>query len=82
MTTKLTLALDESIVQKAKKYAKKQKVSLSKLVEFYFSSLVSDSVDEQISLPPITTELSGMIKVKTSKDDKKLLTDALIEKHL
>ena len=82
MTTKLTLAMDETIVQKAKKYAKKQKVSLSKLVEFYFSSLVSDRVDEQPSLTPITTELSGMVKVKTSKGDKELLTDALIEKYL
>jgi len=81
MVTKLTLALDESVVRKAKKYAIEQKISLSKLVEFYFSSLVSESHPEQHNLPPITAELAGMIKAKALKGDKELLTDTLIEKY-
>ena len=82
MSTKLTLALDASIVRKAKKYAKKQKLSLSKMVEFYFSSLVAGNVEGNFNIPPITAELSGMVKTKVSGSDKQLLTDALIEKYL
>ena len=61
---------------------KKQEVSLSKLVEFYFLSVISGFSNKQSGMPPITTELSGMIKSKTSKNDKMLLTDALVQKHL
>ncbi len=82
MVTKLTLALDEAVVRKAKQYAKKQKLSLSKLVEFYFSSLVSDNYSEQYNMPPITAELAGMVKSKLFKSDKDLLTDTLIEKYV
>jgi len=84
MTTKLTLALDELIVKKAKNYAKTQKLSLSKMVEFYFSSLALDvgSNNEAANMPFITSKLTGMIKVKKAKKDKEILTDALTDKYL
>jgi hypothetical protein len=42
METKLTLSLDKEIIEQAKKYAKQQKTSLSKIVENYFYYLTSD----------------------------------------
>ena len=82
MTTKLTLTLDNKIIETAKMYAKKNKISLSRLVEFYFKSLDSDFGNQIENLPPITKELSGIAKMETSKSDKKLLEEALNEKFL
>lgn len=42
MDIKLTLNVDKSIIEQAKKYAKSHKISLSKLIEAYLSSLVAN----------------------------------------
>lgn len=82
MTTKLTLTMDNNTIETAKKYAKKNKISVSKLVEFYFKSLSSVSENHNESIPPITKELSGIAKISTIKSDKVLLKDALNKKFL
>jgi hypothetical protein len=84
MYTKLTLNIDQNVIENAKKYAKHQKRSVSKLVEEYLSS-ISLSTNEKVeynSLGPITKELVGIIKVKGKMDYKELLTNALMEKHI
>lgn len=40
MDTKLTLKLDKSVIEPAKEYAKKNQVSLSRLIENYLASLI------------------------------------------
>lgn len=82
MNTKLTLTINNSVISKAKKYSKQKKVSLSKLVEFYFTSLTNSSTKEPDKLPPITSTLSGLIKAVKVKDDRKILEDALFDKFL
>ena len=82
MATKLTLTLDNKTIETAKIYAKKNKISLSKLVEFYFKSLYSDSKNDIENIPPITKELSGIARITTTNSDKKLLEDALNKKFL
>jgi len=82
MTTKLTLTMDNNTIERAKQYAKKNKISLSKLVEFYFKSLSTDFENHIESIPPITKELSGIARISTSKSDKELLKDALNKKFL
>lgn len=82
MTTKLTLTLDNKTIEAAKIYAKKNKISLSRLVEFYFKSLSSDSKNDIENTPPITKELSGIARIKTTKSDKELLEDALNKKFI
>ena len=82
MSTKLTLTLDSHTIENAKKYAKKNKISLSKLVEFYFKSLSSGSDNYIENIPPITKELSGIAGVSTTKSDKELLEEALNKKFL
>jgi len=81
MTNKLTLALDDTVVEKAKRYASKRNISLSKLVEFYFSSLTTEHKGKRGALSPITATLSGMVKSKNIKE-KDILEDALIKKYL
>jgi hypothetical protein len=82
MATKLTLTLDNKIIEKAKVYAEKNKISLSKLVEFYFKSLSSTSKSKIENVPPITKELSGIARIKTEKSDKALLKEALNRRFL
>lgn len=46
MDTKLTIRLDSEIIERAKKYASDQKISLSKLVETYLDSISKSTTDE------------------------------------
>ena len=66
METKLTLKLDQSIIQSAKKYAENNNRSLSKLVEDYFRNLVIEA-DPQKKYSPLIEELSGVISEKELK---------------
>jgi len=81
MTSKLTLALDKTVVEKAKKYAHQRNLSLSKLVEFFFSSLTSETKEKNTPILPITAALAGMVKTAHIKD-KDTIADALIDKYL
>ncbi len=82
MTTKLTLTLDNETIEAAKEYAKKNKISLSKLVEFYFKSLTSSFANYNENTPLITKALSGIARITTTKSDKELLEDALNKRFL
>lgn len=81
MSTKLTLTLDEKVIYRAKNYAKKNNISLSKLVEFYFRKLGKDSL-KSFSLPPLTKKLVGSAELKTTESDKEMLSNALAKKYL
>lgn len=84
MSKKLTLSLDEKVIQQAKRYAKKQNRSLSGLVEDYFRGLIQASLEknaERMELnSPLTNSLSGIAQTKKSEQD--LIADYLKEKHL
>ncbi|MEQ9425642.1 MAG: DUF6364 family protein [Cyclobacteriaceae bacterium] len=80
MTTKLTLTIDDRVIDQAKKYAKKQNQSLSKLIENYLK-LITQKEDEDEELPPITKALAGSIKIPKDFDYKKELRKRLDEKY-
>ncbi len=84
METKLTLSLDKEIIEQAKKYAKKQKTSLSNMVENYFYYLTSDKPGKVIKSKektPITDKLLGSVKIDIFDADK-LKEEYLVEKYL
>lgn len=62
MTTKLTLRLDEALIQKAKAFAKKRGKSLSQLVADYFFLLQASSQDDLDDIGPLTRSLKGILK--------------------
>jgi hypothetical protein len=80
MDTKLTLNLDKKVIEKAKEYAKSHKISLSRLIESYLSSLDAKK-DRDIEITPLVKSLSGVIKLENDFDYKKSYTDHLIEKY-
>mgnify|MGYP001176712063 FL=1 len=63
METKLTLKLDQKIIQSVKQYAMTNNRSLSRLVEDYFRNLISEN-EPQRQFSPLVEELSGVISEK------------------
>ena len=82
MNTKLTLTIEQSLIEKAKVYAKSSGRSLSDIVENYFKVLVKKNDALKSESTPITDALRGSIRVPKDFDYKEELTKALIEKHL
>jgi len=80
MNTKLTLSIDNEVIQKAKNYAKKSGRSLSDLIENYLKRITS-SEKHDLSISPKVNNLMGSIKVNDDFDYKNELSDALQEKY-
>lgn len=63
MSTKLTLRLEESLIEQAKAYAQAEGRSVSQLVGTYFASLAkTDPQASQAKRAPLTQKLRGSIK--------------------
>jgi antitoxin component of RelBE/YafQ-DinJ toxin-antitoxin module len=79
MDTKLTLKLDESIIENAKKYTKEKNISLSKMIENYLQALTKKKSLE-IEISPLVKSLIGVIE-KPKMDYKKDYTNFLSNKY-
>ena len=80
MDAKLTLKLEQSVIEKAKDYAKRQKTSLSRLIENYLLDITEEEdVPEKIT--PLVRSLSGIIDLPNDYDHKKDYTDYLAKKY-
>lgn len=82
MNTKLTLTIEQSVIEKAKKYAKEKERSLSDLIENYLKSLTNseEKFDENISSQ--LKSMKGAFKMPKDFDYKKEITERLTEKYL
>jgi hypothetical protein len=80
MDTKLTLNVDKSVIEQAKVYAKSHKVSLSRLIESYLSSLVIKK-EKESEITPLVKSLSGVINLEKDFNYKESYTDFLMEKY-
>jgi len=79
MNTKLTLSLDNVVIEEAKYYARINKMSLSKLIENYLNALTkATSAADNIS--PLVESLTGIIPDE-KLDVKSDYTDYLIKKY-
>ena len=63
---------------RAKRYAEARQTTVSSLVNRFFNSLEEPSAEEAL----ITSSSVGLVKFPRGKTDKKLLANALAEKHL
>jgi hypothetical protein len=82
MNTKLTLTIEQKVIEKAKKYAKDKERSLSNLIENYLKALTKESDSNEIELTPIVKSLKGSFTAPKNFDYKKELTNRLSEKYL
>ncbi len=82
METKLTLRLNDSVIERAKIYAKSQRISLSKMIESYLDSLTREKdIDNKKSITPLVESLSGVINLPPGFDYKNEYADYLTEKY-
>jgi len=80
MDSKLTLKLKNNIIEKAKLYAKKQNISLSRLIENYLKTVTLKEGNDGIKISPLVLSLTGVIELEES-NYKKRYTDYLSEKY-
>ena len=78
MTTKLTLSLKKSVIERAKRYAKSNNQSLSQIIESYLEKITSDN--PELGDPELDS-IRGIIKLPTDFDLKKESRKLRIEKH-
>lgn len=71
MNAKLTLKLNKKSIERAKKYARKNKKSLSSMVENYFNIVSEKNEITDIEISPNVLELSGVINLKKHINIKK-----------
>ncbi len=71
MNTKLILNLNAEIFQKAKTYAKSHQVSLSKLVENYLNSLISEERNDEDQISDFVKSMSTKTKLPSDFNAQK-----------
>jgi len=62
MQTKLTLRLDEELIEQAKSYAGRMGKSVSQIVADYFRVLAAEKGGGDLPSAPITESLHGLLK--------------------
>jgi hypothetical protein len=72
METKLTLRMDQKIINAAKVYAEKQGISLSKLVADYLQMISSKRASTStFKSTPILSEITGVLQKTSGKRDSR-----------
>jgi hypothetical protein len=80
MNAKLTLNLNKTIIEEANWYAKRHRISLSKMIENYLSSLAKPS-SANIKISPLVENLTGVIPQNENTDERSDYRNYLIEKY-
>jgi len=80
MQTKLTLRLEDQLIEQAKSYAAQAGKSVSQVVADYFKLLTSEKTKSSSSSTPITQSLRGLLR--DSKFDENDYKKFLEGKHL
>jgi hypothetical protein len=83
MDTKLTLKLDQEVIEQAKTYARQKHQSLSALVEQYFRFLVVREEEPELpDISPTVHQLSGILDQIETGTIREEYTDYLERKYL
>ena len=84
MLAKLTLTIEQSVIEQAKEYAHKKNRSVSRIVEDYLKNIVTNhEIGASFSMlkSPITDSISGMFH-DNGKSYNDMLSEALRDKYL
>lgn len=79
MQTKLTLRLDDQLIERAKRYGKRTGRSVSRMVADYFALLERDAPEDG-GVTPIVGSLRGVLR-RVEVDEREVRRDRL-ERHL
>ena len=72
--------MDAAVIERAKKHAKNNNISLSKMIESYLSAITKKNVKEE-KISPLVKSLTGVIKL-SDEDYKKEYAEFLTKKYL
>lgn len=78
--TKLTLSVEEAVVEKAKQIAEANKTSVSAMFSQFVRSMTAQR-SRPARIGPLTRKLSGVVKLPPGKGYKELLAEALADKY-
>ncbi len=81
MDAKLTLKLNQHIIEKAKEYASNKKMSLSRIIEAYLQSLTAENDISEFDISPFVKSISTGTEIPTDLDYKKEYSNFLIKKY-
>lgn len=81
MNTKLTLTIERTVIEKAKKYAKGKGRSLSDIIENYLKMITKEESKPDNEITPLAKSLKGSFKAPKDFDYKKELTKGLSQKY-
>lgn len=81
MNTKLTLTIEQAVIEKAKQYAKRKNRSLSDLIQSYLTAITMENEKPARIESPIVRSLKGSFKMPEGFDYKNELTKSLSEKY-
>ena len=74
MDSKLTLKLDENVIERAKKYAAEKKLSLSRLIENYLDALTTDDLNN-LEISPFVKSIANGKQLPNEMENAKLKDD-------
>ena len=80
MDSKLTLKLDSDVIERAKDYAERRGVSLSRMVEGFFIGLTQREKTKEAQPRGIVSELAGLL-AGSEVDEKEDYTEYLTKKY-
>jgi formiminotetrahydrofolate cyclodeaminase len=79
MTTKLTLTVEKSVIERAKSYAKNTGRSLSQIIESYLETITKE--DENREMSPKLRKIVGAVRLPKNFDEEKELRNYFESKH-
>lgn len=81
MDAKLTLKLNQEVIEKAKEYASAKKLSLSRLIEAYLQSLTTKGETDNFQISPFVKSMATGKSIPANLDYKKEYAERLMDKH-
>lgn len=81
MDVKLTLKLNQAVIEKAKEYASNKKMSLSRIIEAYLQSLTAENSTSEFEISPFVKSIATGTEIPTDLDYKKEYSEFLTGKY-
>lgn len=78
---KLTLSIDEEVIDKAKEIAEKRGTSVSAIFTQFVKAISETPSPRNRRSAPLTRKAIGLVKLPKSKSDRELIEEAMIERY-
>lgn len=77
---KLTLSMDDKVIEQAKEIAARNNTSVSTMVSGFIRAITTQQ-KKRVKLGHLTRQMSGIVKLDEDQDYKELISETLSEKY-